>query len=128
MLDTLRTHFDKDDILLDINFYRDLNWFIICLPYFNGIAFINHAPVRMVIELDVCLEGLGAICRNQVYSIKIPKNLENYSIVHLAFLVALRVWSPQWDASKILLKCDNQAVVSVLNSEKTQVLLLGTMA
>ena len=27
MLDTLRNHFSKEKIILDINFYRDLNWF-----------------------------------------------------------------------------------------------------
>ena len=85
----------------------------------------------MIVELDACLEGLGVICTNQVYSIKIPKNFENYSIVHLEMLnilVALRVWCRQWAASKILLKCDNRAVVSVLNSGKTLDLTLGAMA
>ena len=68
---------------------------------------------------------------NQVYAIKIPKNYENYSIVHLEMLnilVALRVWAKQWANKKVLLKCDNQAVVSVLNSGKTQDLTLAAMA
>ena len=85
----------------------------------------------MVIELHACLIGLGAVCMNQVYAIKIPKNYENYSIVHLEMLnilVALRVWTQQWATKKILLKCDNQAVVSVLNSGKTQDLALTSMA
>ena len=131
MLDTLRSHFGKEDILLDQNFHRDLNWFIKFLPYFNGVVFFNHALFRMIIELNACLEGLGAICQNQVYSIKIPKNFENYGIVHLEMLnilVALRVWCHQWATHRILLKCDNQAVVSVLNSGKTHDLTLGVMA
>ena len=131
MLDTLRSHFDKDDILLDGNFHRDLNWFLKFLPHFNGVAFFNHVPIRKVIELDACLQGLGAVYQNQVYSIQIPKNFENYTIVHLEMLnilVALRVWSQQGAANKILLKCDNQAVVSVLNLGRTQDLTLGAMA
>ena len=131
MLDTLRSHFDKDDILLDLNFHRDLNWFLKFLPHFNGVAFFNHVPIKKVIELNACLQGLGAVYQNQVYSIQIPKNFENYTIVHLEMLnilVALRVWSHQWAASKILLKCDNQAVVSVLNLGRTQDLTLGAMA
>ena len=75
MLDNLRLHFDKNDMLLDVNFHRDLNWFIKFLPHFNVIAFFNHVPIRQVIELDACLEGLGAICQNQVYSIKISKKI-----------------------------------------------------
>ena len=110
MLDTLRSHFGKNEINLNQDFHRDLNWFTKFLPQFNGIAFFNHCPVHMTIELDVCLVGLGAICMNQVYAIKIPKNYENYSIVHLEMLnilVALRVWAKQWANKKILLKCDN---------------------
>ena len=83
MLDTLRSRFGRGDILLDVNFHRDLNWFLKILPYFNGTAFFNHTPIRKVIELDACLEGLGAIYQNQVYSIRIPKNFEDYNIVHL---------------------------------------------
>ena len=128
MLATLRSHFGKDHILLDHQFHRDLNWFTKFLPHFNGIA--NHIPFCMTIELDPCLEGLGAICQNQVYSINIPKNFENYSIIHLEMLnilVALTVWCHHWATHRILLKCDNQAVVSVLNSGKTQDLTLGAM-
>ena len=65
------------------------------------------------------------------WAIKIPKNYENYSIVHLEMLnilVALRVWAKQWSNKKILLKCDNQAVVSVLNSGKSQDMTLAAMA
>ena len=131
MLDTSRAHFGRDNINLDQNFHRDLNWFIKFLPHFNGVIFFNHVPFRMTIELDACLQGLGAICRNQVYAVKIPKNFENYSIVHLKMLnilVALRIWCQQWATHRILLKCDNQAVVSVLNSGKTHDLTLGAMA
>ena len=46
----------------------------------------------------------------------------------LNILVALRVCAKQWANNKILLKCDNQAVVSVLNSGKTQDLTLAAMA
>ena len=64
---------------------------------------------------------------NQVYAIKIPKNYENYSIVLLEMLnilVALRVWQNSGQVRK----CDNQAVVSILNSGKTQDLTLVAMA
>ena len=131
MLDTLRSHFGTNEININQDFHRDLNWFTKFLPQFNGTAFFNHCPVHMTIELDACLVGLGAICMNQVYAITIPKNYENYSIVHLEMLnilVALRVWAKQWANKKILLKCDNQAVVSVLNSGKTQDLTLAAMA
>ena len=35
-------------------------------------------------------------------------------------LVALKVWHKQWSGHKVLVKCDNQAVVSVLSTGKTR--------
>ena len=43
-------------------------------------------------------------------------------------LVAIRVWGNVWKHQRILIKCDNQAVVSVLNSGKTQDLTLAGIA
>ena len=124
MLDTLRAHFGKEKISLDINFHRDLNWFKKFLPKFNGTAFFVHRPIQATIELDACLQGLGAVYMNQVYAIPIPQYCQNFSIVHLEMLnilVAVRVWGKNW-------KRDNQAVVSVLNSGKTQDLTLAAIA
>ena len=45
----------------------------------------------------------------------------------LNILVAVRVWKQNWENKRVLLKCDNQAVVSVLNSEKTQDLTLAAI-
>ena len=131
MLDTLRRHFGTDNITLDIDFHRDLNWFKKFLKKFNGTAFFYHHPVQATIELDACLQGLGAIYRNQVYAFPIPQYCDSFSIVHLEMLnilVAIRVWGNVWKHQHILIKCDNQAVVSVLNSGKTQDLTLAGIA
>ena len=131
MLDTLRRHFGTDNIVLDIEFHRDLNWFKKFLKKFNGTAFFDHRPVKATIELDACLQGLGAIYRNQVYAIPIPHYCDSFSIVHLEMLnilVAIRVWGNDWKHQRVLIKCDNQAVVSVLNSGKTQDLTLAAIA
>ena len=60
MLDLLRSLFIKF-IQLDINSYRDLNWFQKFLPQLNGKAFFVHRPVQATIDLDACLQGLGAV-------------------------------------------------------------------
>ena len=43
-------------------------------------------------------------------------------------LVAVRVWGKNGKNQRVLIKCDNQAVVSVLNSGKTQDLTLAAIA
>ena len=35
-------------------------------------------------------------------------------------LVALKAWHAQWAGSRVLIKCDNQTVVAVLNNGKTR--------
>ena len=131
ILDTLRSHVSKDKITLDIDFYRDLNWLKKFLTTFNGKAFFVHRPIQATIELNACLKGLGAVYINQVYTMPVPQYCQNFSIVHLEMLnilVAVRVWKQSWKNKRVLLKCDNQAVVSVLNSGKTQDLTLAAIA
>ena len=47
----------------------------------------------------------------------------NWSIVHLEMvniLIAIRLFKPLWSTRKVLIKCDNEAVVSVLKTGKTR--------
>ena len=43
-------------------------------------------------------------------------------------LVAVRTWAPQWQGRKVVIHCDNQAVVSVLSSDHTRDMTLAAMA
>ena len=74
------------------DFHHDLNWFLKFLPTFIGVSFVKLVPVETTIELDACLQGLGAVCNNQVYAVKILPNFQNYTIVQ----VAVRVWKYYW--------------------------------
>ena len=46
----------------------------------------------------------------------------------LNILLAFRAFGPQWVKKKLLIKCDNDAVVKVLNSGRTCDPFLGTCA
>ena len=131
MLELLRSSDKLSKIHLTMDFKRDLNWFLEFILKFNGKALISHQPITEEIELDASLQGLGARCGNQVYSIPIPLVYENMSIVHLEMLnilVAIHVWGPYWNGKAIRISCDNQAVVMVLNSGKTRDLTLAAIA
>ena len=107
MLDPFCSHNNTDKIILDTNFHRDLNWFCKFLPKFDGKAFFQHSPIQATIEL-ACLQGLGAVCMNQVYAIKIPVHLENCWIIHLEMFniifVTIRTWKAFWQNKRILTK------------------------
>ena len=131
MLEVLRNSQKRVKIQLTPEFHRDLNWFIEFIPKFNGSAFFVHHNIQYEIELDACLQGLGARCGDQVYAIEIPLNFENMGIVHLEMiniLVAIRTWATLWKGKNIRIHCDNQAVVSVLTTGKTRDSRLAAIA
>ena len=53
-----------------------------------------------------------------MYFLAIPKNYQNLNIVHLEMvniILALKVFGPMWKGKKVVIKCDNDAVVKVLS-------------
>ena len=90
---------------------------------------MDKRPIQATIELDACLTGIGACFQDAVYAYKFTSVPQTFSIVHLEMiniLVALRLWGHCWKSKKIIIKCDNQAVVSVLNTGKAKDLDLCT--
>ena len=131
MLDTLRAAHKQEIIAINCEFKRDINWFNTFLPRFNGVAFFSHKPIHTHVELDASLQGLGAMCGRQIYAIALPKGYQNYNIVHLEMvniLVAVRTWAHQWQGRKVVIHCDNQAVVAVLGSGHTRDMTLAAIA
>ena len=131
MLELLRQNYDASTIVLTQAFKCDLRWFTRFLQQYNGVSMYTHMSVDHVVELDACLDGLGAVWKNYVYHIPIPRHYLGLTIVHLEMiniLVAIKVFGPFWARRKILVKCDNQAVVAVLRNSKTKDAFLTTCA
>ena len=92
------------------------------MSVYNGVSFFQHIPSK-VVHLDACPQGLGAIFDNQVYALPLPVTYQELNIAYLEMLnilVALKVWHGQWAGLKVQVKCDNQAVISVLNSRRSR--------
>ena len=131
MLELLRTNTKNSAILLTDEFHRDLDWFCKFVPKFNGSAFFVHKHVHHEIELDACLQGLGARWGNEIYSIPVNIGYESMTIVHLEMLnilVAIRTWGEAWSGTTVRIHCDNQAVVSVLNTGRTRDNILAAIS
>ena len=130
MLHLLRQNTSTKHIVLTEEFHQDLRWFNRFLPVFNGVSFFNYTPSK-VIHLDACPTGLGAIYDQQVYALPLSRVWQAQNIAYLEMiniLVALKVWHAQWAGTRVLIKCDNQAVVAVLNNGKTRDLTLARYA
>ena len=62
-----------------------------------------------MVELYTYLMGLGAVCGNYVYHLKIDRGYGNLNIVHLEMLnifLAFRAFGPQWAKKKLLINND----------------------
>ena len=131
LLDVLRSMEDKKQIPITTEAKRDINWFLKFIPVYNGVTFFDQKPINHSIELDASLQGMGARWGPEVYALTIPLGHMNFNIVHLEtikILAALRVWQESWRNSKVVIACDNLAVVQVLNSGKTRDLTLAAIA
>ena len=131
MLEVLRTAKDPARISLTPEFKRDIHWFARFLPLYNGVSIYGHKTPDHILELDACLTGLGGRWRNMVYNLTIPLGYRAMTIVHLEMInimVALKMFASQWKGLKLLVKCDNDAVVKVLKSGRARDPLLAACA
>ena len=58
-----------------------------------------------------------------MYHLPIERGFRNWTIVHLEMvniLIAIRLFTFLWTSKRILIRCDNEAVVTVLKSGKTR--------
>ena len=131
MLELLRSSHASQRITLTTDFKRDLQWFATFLPQYNGVSMYDHKVIDMSLELDACLTGFGGRCGRFVYHLAISRGFRNWTIVHLEMvniLMALRLFAQLWSTRKILIQCDNLAVVTVLKSGKTRDAFLAASA
>ena len=131
MLDLLRNAGKCEKINITADFRCDLNWFENFTPKSNGTAFFSHRSDYHNIELDACLQGLGARWENSVYAVALPLGYKDMSLVHLEMLnimVTIRTWGQFWAGQRICVHCDNQAVVYVLTTGKTRDAILAVIA
>ena len=126
MLWLFRKNSGKRRICLNEEFKKDLFWFIKFLPAYNGITIFRKQPLQgnETLHIDACLTGMGGVWNENVYSTPIfgiPerfRNITNLEMINI--LVALRVWAEQWAHKKVLFRCDNLAVVQVIQTSRTR--------
>ena len=122
LLETLR-NVSKTYITLNADFQKDIAWFNRFLDVFNGTCFFKKQQVNFFLHLDACLTGLGGIFDRDVYHIPLPEKFRDIPIVKLEMLnilVAVRVWAKNWEKKCVKVFCDNQALVTILNSGRTR--------
>ena len=126
MLALFRQNPGAKRITLTKDFHRDLAWFLVFLPRFNGITYIKKFPIPQAhtLHVDASLSGLGGVWNDEVYATRLF-NLyhRDLGIVHLEMLnlvLALKLWASNWAHSVVQFYCDNAAVVQVVQTGRTR--------
>ena len=126
MLALFRANPGAKRIFLTTDFHKDLHWFLVFLPSFNGITYIRKPEIAQAhtLHVDASLTGLGGCWNQEVYSTPIF-DIYNHklTIVHLEMLnlvIALKLWGHRWAHMTVRFYCDNLAVVQVVNTGKTR--------
>ena len=83
-----------------------------------------------IFSTDACLTGCGGLTSSQFFHCEFPSAiLAQFPSIHhleaLAILVACRSWGSSWQGLRIIVQCDNEAVVRSLNSGRVQDSLLA---
>ena len=131
MLQLLRQCHKVNDIILNQEFHKDLNWFCVFLQSFNGITIYDLEVSPECIYLDAPLPELGGCFNNMEYAIGIFSGFREYTILHLEMvnmIVALKLWDPLWANKRIRIQCDHQAMVDVLSTGRARHGILATCA
>lgn len=118
---------------LSKEFHRDIRWWLRFLRTYNGVSVI---PLSLwstpdgIFSTDACLTGCGGLTSSQFFHCEFPSALlAQFPSIHhleaLAILVACRSWGSSWQGLRIIVQCDNEAVVRSLNSGRVQDSLLA---
>ena len=108
---------------------KDIAWWHKFLLQYDGVSLIHEPEWRSidsVISTDACLVGLGGFSTlGEYFHCKIPDQWSSLklSINELecfAVVLALRIWGPQLAGLNILLHCDNESTVAVVNRGKAK--------
>ena len=79
--------------------------------------------------VDACLTGVGAVWDDRVYAAPLIDVFNGKGgIVHfemLNILLALRLWSHHFSHSHVIIYCDNEAVVQVIQTGKSKDMFLN---
>ena len=107
-------------IRLNKDFISDLTWWKIFAKHWNGSALIPGSHDKeIVLTSDASGSwGCGAWCGTEWFKLQWDDQSQHLQIAIkelVPIMIALFLWGQKWKGHKVLARCDNEAVVVVLN-------------
>ncbi len=107
-------------IRLNPPFRSDLQWWAEFLPRWNGVGFFQPPEHSKTLVSDASGSwGCGAFCLPHWLQLEWPSSWLAHHIAAkelVPILLAVAVWGHEWVGQRVLCRCDNAAVVAVINS------------
>lgn len=107
---------------------KDVRWWSLFLPTFNGVTIIPQpywSQVDEVLATDASLEGAGALCGTEYFHTRFPpqaiarfKHINQLEL--LTIVVSLKLWGSKLAGSRLRLHCDNQVSVMTINTGRSR--------
>jgi hypothetical protein len=128
LLNILRGLSDKGKTPIPLESQSDIAWWERFLPSYSGVSMMyieRWSKPDSVLASDACLEGCGAWSGKEVFHASFPRfiirlNLHINALELLGIVVALKVWGYKLRGKRMLVKCDNQTSVAVVNSGRAK--------
>ena len=103
---------------------QDLRWWDRFLYKFDGVSMFPESrwlPPNSLISMDSCLTGCGGWSDGEYFHAEFPSKFNNRKDINinelecLAVVVAVKVWLPKLQNKNVLMYCDNEVTVQVIN-------------
>ena len=118
----------RSSISLSDDFRKDLVWWATFLDKYNGVSMMMveewGAPDE-VLATDACLVGAGGWCRGEYFHTEFSsdvicraKHINGLEL--LTVIVACKVWRRKLRGKRLVVNCDNQVTVTVINSGRAR--------
>ncbi len=115
---------------IDPEVHKDLRWWAEFLPVYNGISMMpveGWSSPDEIFASDACLIGCGAWLPDlrQYFHATFPPHIQEAAghinaLELLTIIVACKVWGRRWAGKRILVQCDNEVSVVVINSGRSR--------
>ena len=127
MLETLKSCPEKGQKELDKEFIKDVVWWKLVMPRFNGVRLIpgRWSEEDEILSVDACLTGAGGKCEDEMFHVEFPERIlrdtKDINQRELAtIMVALKLWGEKLQNKRLKILCDNKASVDVMKSGRAK--------
>ena len=103
---------------------------------YNGASImwmVQRDIVNEFIASDASLQGVGGYSEKKFFHCEIPQSIRDQTGIHIAhfelwaIIIAVKIWKDDITGQRFVMGCDNQAVVTIVNTGRSRDELLQTL-